>query len=50
MKELVSIIIRTKDEERWITKCLQNVFDQISSGFDIREFGFVIWDHPNVDY
>ena len=27
---MISIIIRTKNEERWITSCLQAVFEQIA--------------------
>lgn len=26
--QMISIIIRTKNEERWITLCLRNVFSQ----------------------
>ena len=31
----VSIIIRTKDEERWITHCLQGVFSQTHTDIEV---------------
>ena len=33
--KLVSIIIRTKNEERWITPCLKSIFSQIYRNFEI---------------
>ncbi len=42
---MISIIIRTKDEERWITPCLQSVFDQ-----DCKEkFEVIIVDNQSKD-
>lgn len=35
MSALVSIIIRTKDEERWITHCLNGVFNQQCKDFEV---------------
>ena len=32
---LVSIIIRTKNEERWITSCLNNIFRQSYKNFEV---------------
>lgn len=34
-KPLVSIIIRTKNEERWIPSCLRAVFDQSYTNFEV---------------
>ena len=34
-RELVSIIIRTKNEERWISACLQGIFSQTYKDFEI---------------
>lgn len=34
-KAMVSIVIRTKDEERWITHCLQGVFNQSYQDFEV---------------
>ena len=34
-KKLVSIIIRTKNEERWITQCLKEIFKQEYKNFEI---------------
>jgi len=34
-KPTVSIIIRTKNEERWITSCLQSIFKQSFKNFEI---------------
>jgi len=38
---LVSIIIRTKNEEKWINACLQSVFDQQFSDYEV----LIIDDH-----
>jgi rhamnosyltransferase len=35
MSERVSIIIRTKNEERWISQCLEEVFSQTYSNFEV---------------
>src|SRR3989339_1376828 len=35
MKDLVSIIIRTKNEERWIAQCLHAVFEQKYKNFEV---------------
>lgn len=35
MGDLISIIIRTKDEERWITQCLRSVFRQNYKNFEV---------------
>lgn len=40
----VSIIIRTKDEERWITPCLQSVFEQ-----DFKDFEVIVVDNHSKD-
>jgi len=40
----VSIIIRTKDEERWITSCLRGVFDQ-----DFKDFEVIVVDNESSD-
>ena len=32
---LVSIIIRTKNEERWITSCLRSVFQQTYTNIEV---------------
>ena len=34
-KELISIIIRTKNEERWIESCLEKIKDQKKVNFEI---------------
>ena len=34
-KELISIIIRTKNEERWIESCLNKILDQKRVNFEI---------------
>ena len=34
-QELVSIIIRTKNEERWISQCLDAIFKQTYKNFEI---------------
>ena len=41
---MVSIIIRTKNEERWITQCLNAVFNQ-----DFKDFEVVIVDNKSND-
>ncbi|MFA5088095.1 MAG: glycosyltransferase family 2 protein [Candidatus Omnitrophota bacterium] len=41
---MISIIIRTKNEERWITSCLQAVFDQ-----DEKDFEVIIVDNQSTD-
>lgn len=40
----VSVIIRTKNEERWITHCLQGVFSQ-----DYRDFEVILVDNESSD-
>ena len=44
MEKLISIIIRTKDEERWITQCLQGVFSQEYGNFEV-----IIVDNESSD-
>lgn len=44
VEKKVSIIIRTKNEERWITTCLQAVFNQ-----DYKNFEVVIVDNNSAD-
>lgn len=44
MGKLVSIIIRTKDEERWITQCLSSVFDQ-----QYKDFEVILVDNESQD-
>jgi CMP-N-acetylneuraminic acid synthetase len=41
---MVSIIIRTKNEERWITACLTSVFNQ-----DYKDFEVIIVDNESSD-
>jgi len=41
---MVSIVIRTKNEERWISLCLKAVFDQ-----DYRDFEVIIVDNKSTD-
>jgi rhamnosyltransferase len=41
---MISIIIRTKNEERWITSCLQAVFDQ-----DHKDFEVIVVDDQSTD-
>ena len=41
---LVSIILRTKNEERWITKCLKKIFEQSYKNFEI-----IIVDNYSTD-
>ena len=43
-KPKVSIIIRTKNEERWIGPCLKSVFEQ-----DFRDFEVVVVDNQSTD-
>lgn len=40
----VSIIVRTKDEERWITHCLQGVFDQTHKNIEV-----ILVDNESTD-
>ena len=35
MNKLVSIIIRTKNEERWISSCLQSVYSQTYQNIEV---------------
>jgi len=42
---MVSIIIRTKNEERWITSCLQSVFDQEYQ----KDFEVIVVDNHSTD-
>ena len=35
MKDLVSIIIRSKDEEKWIGSCLKSIFNQNYNNFEV---------------
>lgn len=44
MNELISIIIRTKDEERWITQCLRSVFSQSYKNLEV-----IIVDNESKD-
>ena len=44
MNDLVSIIIRTKNEERWITQCLQEVFSQKYINFEV-----ILVDNESTD-
>lgn len=44
MSDLISIIIRTKNEERWITQCLREVFNQ-----DYKDFEVIIVDSESSD-
>lgn len=41
---LVSIIIRTKNEERWITSCLQAIFSQ-----EMKDFEVILVDNVSED-
>jgi len=41
---MISIIIRTKNEERWIAACLQGVFEQ-----DYRDFEVILVDNGSSD-
>ena len=40
----VSIIIRTKNEERWIGRCLESIFKQ-----NYRNFEVIIVDNESTD-
>ena len=44
-KPLVSIIVRIKDEEKWITSCLKAIFDQ-----DYKNFELIIVDNNSSDH
>lgn len=44
MKNTVSIIIRTKNEERWISSCLESVFSQ-----EFKDFEVIIVDNNSID-
>ena len=44
MNKLVSIIIRTKNEERWIVPCLESLFNQTYKNFEI-----IIVDNCSTD-
>ena len=35
ISEKVSIIIRTKNEERWLEQCLKKIFNQSYSNFEV---------------
>ena len=39
-----SIIVRTKDEERWISQCLRAVFSQTYSNFEV-----ILVDNDSTD-
>jgi glycosyltransferase involved in cell wall biosynthesis len=43
-EELVSIIVRTKNEERWITSCLKSVFDQSYKNIEV-----ILVDNKSTD-
>ena len=43
-KPLVSIIIRIKNEERWITTCLKGIFS-----LDYKNFDIIIVDNYSSD-
>ena len=44
MKKLCSIIIRTKNEERWISACLSSVYEQSYSNIEV-----IIVDNDSTD-
>ena len=44
MGSLISIVVRTKNEERWITQCLNAVFSQ-----DYKDFEVIIVDNESND-
>ncbi len=44
MNELISIIVRTKNEERWIAQCLRSVFEQ-----KYKEFEVILVDNESTD-
>ena len=41
---MISIIIRTKNEERWITQLLKSIFNQ-----DYKDFEIIIVDNKSTD-
>ena len=43
-KSLISIIIRTKNEEKWIASCLRSIFDQ-----KYKKFEIIIVDNNSED-
>lgn len=45
MGRLISIIVRTRNEERWITQCLRGIFDQ---GY--KDFEVIIIDNESSDH
>lgn len=44
MNKLISIIIRTRNEERWISQCLKSVFNQ-----DYKNFEVILVDNESSD-
>nr|HPN66253.1 glycosyltransferase family A protein [Candidatus Omnitrophota bacterium] len=44
MGKLASIIIRTKNEERWITQCLHGVFEQ-----EYKDYEVILVDNESED-
>jgi len=44
LKKSISVIIRTKDEERWITQCLHGLFNQ-----SYKDFEVIIVDNKSTD-
>ena len=42
---LISIIIRTKNEERWIAHCLSSIFIQDYSNFEV-----IVVDNESTDH
>lgn len=40
----ISIIVRTKNEERWISQCLDSIFNQ-----DYKDFEVIIVDNESTD-
>ena len=44
MKNLVSIVIRTKNEEKWIESCLKSVFNQNYKNFEV-----ILVDNKSTD-
>ena len=43
-KSLISINIRTKNEEKWIASCLRSIFDQ-----KYKKFEIIIVDNHSTD-